>query len=331
MSNVEIQISEETLRDYDLLREECGWVELSGLSLVEMRGEDRKGWLQGQATNDLRKLEPGASSAFCLTSVTGHLISVCEAWALEERLILTCHKSTVPSVLKRVEQMVIMEDVEAFDVSEQYELLSIQGPTATSQLMKLLALPSLDAGSTEFEGATVGCMRSNRTGLGGWDLLIAKESAIALTKLKEAFAKIGPEAYEIARIEAGIPIFGKDMGEKTFPPEMGTAFENRHVSYSKGCYMGQEVLMRIHSRGHTNRTWVGLKSDQPIELGASVDHLQRSESGVVTSVAFSPDFGYIGAAMVRNEAAFEGETVRIRLGGTSIDAEIKMMPFLRLG
>ena len=119
------------------------------------------------------------------------------------------------------------------------------------------------------------------------------------------------------------------MNEKTFPPEMGKAFEERHVSYSKGCYMGQEVLMRIHSRGHTNKTWVGLASEKPLEVGASVGHRLRSDSGIVTSAVFSPDFGYIGAAMVRNEAAFEGEVVQVTTSQGIVEAEVRQMPILR--
>jgi len=306
-------------------------VDLPETSLVRMSGDDRKGWLQGQATNDLRKLEPGASSEFCLTAVTGHIMSVCEAWAVSDALLLTCPSLTTSNVLRRVEQMVIMEDVVAEDVSGSFRLLSIQGPTATARLSELVALPSLDAGEATLADSELFCLRSNRTGLGGWDLWIPKSETKVIGIIEDAFHQIGGEAYNIARLEAGIPQFGADMGERTFPPEMGQAFETRHVSYSKGCYMGQEVLMRIHSRGHTNRTWVGLAADSPIEVGATIKHLSRPDAGTVTSAAFSPDYGYIGAAMLRNEAAFDGEQVKILGKNGPFDAEIRVMPILRLG
>ncbi len=331
MVNVEIDISDKTLNDYDVLRDACGLVSLPNHSLISIKGEDRKGWLQGQATNDLRKLEPGASSEFCLTTVTGHLMTVCESWAVQDFILLTCPTSTVPDLLNRVEQMVILEDVVAEDVSSKYRLLSIQGPTATQQLTSIVALPSLDAGEATLKDATVYCLRSNRTGLGGWDIWVPTEHQEVIDFLIASFPSIGEPAYNIARLEAGIPEFGTDMGEKTFPPEMGSQFESRHVSYTKGCYMGQEVLMRIHSRGHTNKTWVGLVSEHKIEVGATIKHLNRADAGVVTSSGFSPDFGHIAAAMVRNEAAFEAEQVEVTLEGHSVVAEVKMMPFLRLG
>jgi folate-binding protein YgfZ len=329
MFDIQTQISDLTLRDYDLLRDESGLLDLSHVSLVSITGDDRKGWLQGQATSDLRKLDNGASNVFCLTAITGHLISVCEVWAVSDRLLVTLPAATVETVLKRVEQFVIMEDVHAEDVTQTERLLSIQGPTATSRLSRMMTLPSLDAGELTFEGAQVFALRSNRTGLGGWDLWISARDTAAIDAVCSEFKSIGQEAYNIARLEAGIPLFGSDMGERTMPPEMGKAFEERHVSYTKGCYMGQEVLMRIHSRGHTNRTWVGLISESALEIGATVSHQRRQDAGTVTSAAFSPDFGYLGAAMVRNDVAFEGEVVQIANAGGTIDAVVRQMPILR--
>ena len=329
MIESDTQVSDETLKSYELLREHSGLLNLPHLALLSLKGDDRKGWLQGQATNDVRKLENGASSVFCLTAITGHLMSVCESWAVRDQILITCPDQTKLNVLKRVEQMVIMEDVVAEDVSDAFQLLSVQGPSATARLSKLLTLPSLDSGESEFEGASVFVLRSNRTGLGGWDVWISNSESAAIEALRLEFNPVSHEAYNIARLEAGIPLFGSDMGEKTFPPEMGRAFEERHVSYSKGCYMGQEVLMRIHSRGHTNRTWVGLLADAPMDLGATVSQNLRSDAGIVTSSALSPDFGHIGAAMIRNEFAFDGETVEVLTERGTVDAEVKMMPFLR--
>jgi len=329
MFELQSQISDQALKDYDLLRDSSGLLDLPHVSLLTLEGDDRKGWLQGQATSDLRKLDSGASSVFCLATVTGHLMSVCEVWAVPDKLLLTLPQRTVENVLKRVDQMVIMEDVAAQDVSESYRLLSIQGPTATSRLSKLMPLPSLDAGESSIDGIAAYALRSNRTGLGGWDIWISAEQTKAIELLVEEFKPIGHEAYNIARLEAGIPFFGTDMGEKTFPPEMGRAFEERHVSYSKGCYMGQEVLMRIHSRGHTNRTWVGLIAEDPMETGSTVAHIRRPEAGIVTSSAFSPDFGHIAAAMLRNEAAFEGEIVQVITEQGTVEAEVRQMPILR--
>src|SRR5471030_552890 len=100
MIDVKKQISDPALRDYDLLRDDSGLLDLSHVAQLALTGDDRKGWLHGQATSDLRKLDSGASNVFCLTAITGHLVSVCEVWALSDRLLLTLPATTLDNVLK---------------------------------------------------------------------------------------------------------------------------------------------------------------------------------------------------------------------------------------
>lgn len=330
MSEVTNAISEHALADYDRLREECGWVPLPGLALLELSGEDRKGWLQGQVTNNVRRLESGNSSAFCFSAATGHLLAVVDAWALPDRIAMTTAHECAPAVLHRCEQMVIMEDVTGHSVMEAKALYSIQGPTASEKLGQFVELPKLDAGIGAIDGVEVYLLRSNRTGLGGWDVWVPADATVLRARLESTFPQISAEAYNIARLEAGVPLFGADMNERTLPPELGPAFEARHISYNKGCYVGQEVLMRIHSRGHVNRQWMGIAADGPLELGATISHPSRKDAGVVTSAVFSPDFGHIGAAMLRAEAAYDGEMVRVITQRGEVEAEVRRMPFLRL-
>jgi folate-binding protein YgfZ len=135
---------------------------------------------------------------------------------------------------------------------------------------------------------------------------------------------LSPEGYELATLEAGIPRFGIDTNDKTLPPELGPHFESNHVSYTKGCYTGQEVLMRMHSRGHTNKTWVGLKASAPISPGTRVSY-EGKDVGTVHRAALSPAFGHIASATLRNEATAEG--TKVQAGDTA--AEVVTMPFLR--
>ena len=312
-------------QDYDLLRDSSAIVERPPLAVIELSGEDRKGWLQGQATNDVRQLDLGASTRFCICEPTGQIIGICEIWSLKDRFILTCQLAVREAILERIETMVVMEDVQARDLTADFEFISVQGPQATRALGELLTLPLLDAGETEFEKATVLTLRSDRTGSGGWDLLIPIAARKAQAALRKAFTALSMDVYLVARLEAGVPLYGADYTSKTLPPELGAAFEASHVDYRKGCYTGQEVLMRLHSRGHTNRTWMGLRADAPLEPGAIVRHMGK-DVGNVTSAGFSPDFGYIGAAMLRNQSAAERESVDA--GG--IPAEVRRMPFLRV-
>lgn len=322
-------LSESTLRSYDLLRGSCGRYELNQSALLEFRGEDRKAWVQGQITNDMRSLVVGGSFSFCFCSPTGQIVSTGDLWVLPDRYLVRIPKAALPDILKRCEQMIVMEDVQYADLSSEYRLISIQGPTATQELREIVALPNLDAGVAEYEGIEVIVLRSNRTGMGGWDLLFPRAADKEAKKIESMFEPVNDEAYTIARLEFGNPRFGIDINEKTLPPELGPAFNAKNVSYKKGCYTGQEVLMRIQSRGHTNKTWVGLVSDRPIPVGATVIHMGRNEVGSVTGSVESPTLGFIGAATVRNEAAFDGEYVTIRAEDGDFEAEIRHMPLWR--
>ncbi len=317
------------MQGYDLLRDGAGIVELDFLSLVSFTGEDRKGWLQGQATNNLRSIDLGASISFCICAPSGQMQAACDLWGLHGRFVSTCHRSTLPALMERVRQMVIMEDVQAQDLTGSYTLVSIQGPAASRELSDLVTLPTLDAAESRIGEVPVLCLRANHSGMGGWDIWVPSEERKTLAKLAKHFPRVSREAYEVARLEAGIPLFGQDMDGRTLPPEMGPAFEAKTVSYNKGCYTGQEVLMRIHSRGHTNRTWMGLLADAPLEAGAPITHPSRPDAGIVTSAVFSPIYGEIAGAMMRNEVAAPMEAVTVQTSRGPVEAELRQMPILR--
>lgn len=321
-------LSEATLAGYRLLRERCGWAAHPSARAVELTGEDRKGWLQGQITNDLRALQPGGSMSFCLCSATGQLEAICRLWSLDDRLLVLGEQQAIQVLLRRIERMVILEDVHARPLDGS--IVSVEGPEATRELGRIVELPLLEAHDAELEGERLPWLRMNRTGFGGWATVLPNTDSKASSRLRTTFEQVNEEALEIARIEAGIPRFGVDTNSRTLPPELGASFEAAHISYNKGCYLGQEVLMRLHSRGHTNRTWMGVVSEGPLAAGDSISHLGRDDAGVVTSACESPEFGYIGAAYVRRESAFRGETVTVRTPEGDWEAEIQDMPLLRL-
>jgi len=313
---------------YDLIRLRCGYLPLEKEAVLILAGEDRKGWLQGQVTNDLHHFQSGSSIAFCLCTPTGQIEAICTMWAFPDHFVITCDANSAEAVVRRVKKNVIMEDVRI--ERSDLQLITLQGPDTTSELGSLARLPNLDTGVITIEGEEVSVMRSNRTGSGGWDLLLPQNATKALAKIESVFAPIYLEAYRVCRLEAGYPTEGVDTDSKTMPPELGPAFEAQHVSYKKGCYSGQEVLMRIHSRGHTNRTWMALASEEPIPAGAAIRSAARPDAGFVTSSGFSPEFGDIAGAMLRNEAAIPGETVHVVIDGREIEARVYPMPLLRI-
>ena len=335
----------QTFESYTRLRESAAWFPVTDDALIELTGEDRIEWLQGQCTNDLRKLKSNEPFYCCICTPTGQLAAPCTVYELPDRLLIVTPKLCAPAVLERVETMVIMEDVQARELTAEYDWISIQGPSAADFLRPW------------FEQNHALVLPSDRTGSPGFDLLAADREAIlgvrvvptrlqldsASDQLDNGDApevrvvptRLQPypaadlnttESLDIARLEAGIPIFGRDMTEKTLPPEMGPAFEAKYISYTKGCYTGQEVLMRIHSRGHTNKTWMALIAEAPLQPGDTISHPSRQDAGTITSAAISPTFGFIAGAMLRNEATQEGDMVNVHTADRDVRAVVGDFP-----
>lgn len=264
-------------------------VELPGMAYFRAIGRDCLTWLQGQTTNDVLN-SANAWIDSCLCKPTGQIEALLRVWKFDDYAILATEQ---PDVLRaRFEETVMLEDVGLNKLGTTFAC--IQGPQ--SRIVE-------------------GSHPSDRTGSGGYE--VAASDAPTTNPLSRA-------GFLLATLEAGIPLAGVDFADRTLSPELGPHFESRFVSYNKGCYVGQEVLMRIKARGHTNKTWVGLKSETPIKEGAKVS-LQGKEVGVVHRSGNSPAFGHIASATLRNEAT-EGGT-EVEVGGKT--ATVVQMPFLR--
>ena len=276
-----------------IVREDFGWIELSDQVLIEVTGEDRQDWLQGQVTNDLRILTPDRPIDACLCTPTGQLLAILRLWDYDGRIFIATHRDAAEAVLARVEQMVIMEDVEAKRLNQQ--IVTIQGPNASSVAQDVgLLLPS------------------DRLGFGGFDVAAETTSSIDLSDDH----RFDHDLWRALQLANGVPIFGIDTNPKTLPPELGPAFIATHISYNKGCYTGQEVIARIESRGHTNQTWRALLCNRPLQTGETLSHPDKEQAGVVTSAGWLPSLGYFAGAMVRNEVKV-GDQVSMSDGTTA--------------
>lgn len=229
---------------------------------IKISGSDARSWLQGQVTNDVHKLYPESPLSACICSPTGQLMTTVLLHDQNDSIIAITPHPEI--LLSRVDDFVIMEDVSA-------ELL----PNVVS--------------SEQGFGAS-GKLEHDRTGFGGYDVLEADPNGLSESELFEL------------EILAGIPRFGFEIGPKTLPPELGPNFDLAFISYEKGCYTGQEVLQRIHSRGHTNKTLVGLLSEQDLCMGDVLVNGQKV--GTIHRVAHSPQFGFIATATLRNEYTY---------------------------
>ncbi|MES1228065.1 MAG: hypothetical protein ABUL72_05295 [Armatimonadota bacterium] len=255
-----------------------GWVawKLPGHRCLHLKGADAKDWLQGQITQDVKKI----IFETCLTSATGQIEAFAQVYGAVDGgvYIITAQPEVMAN---RVDRYVIMEDVTLEDT----------GREIWCQVSRVHPdFPDLDAIGDFTWWLKPERPRDSQTGI---EYPVADE-----------------EAIECLMIEAGVPLLGVDTSSKTLPPELGAAFDARAVSYAKGCYVGQEVLMRMHSRGHTNKTWVCLRSDTVLTPGSPVK-VGQENVGTIHRSTLSPRYGPLATATIRNEHATEGSTVSV--------------------
>ena len=293
------------LEGYEALRSTGAWVELDSYGILRLRGADALNWLHGQTTQSLADLPLGEYREAALCSVTGQIRALIEAFCAEHGVLVTGQKECLEVVRTVAEETIFMEEVEI-------EPLDLQ--------------PLLVTGSSSLipPEATSGAVPTSL--LKGACVLWTSHDDPIRKRVVEGLPAASPEAFDCLRIEQGTPLWGRDATPKTLPPELGPSFMARYVSDRKGCYIGQEVIVRIRSRGHVNRVWRALELESPVSPGDLVHSAIRPESGVVTSSAESPTFGPIAGAMMRKEAADPGTTIEVDTAKGLVRGTVREMP-----
>ena len=307
---------------YVHVQDYAGWLDLSDWGLVRVIGSDRQRFLQAQTTNDLRPLQEGMGvyTAFC--TPTGHLLADAYVLEAEESYLLLLPPYAFGTMLERLSQLIILDDVELIPLQEGLGVLSLQGGRASEVLEELGLEPPVEGELRHhrqlWQKVEVRIVRCARTRWGGYDLLLPFEAheEMKTALIATEVLPIAPELYEVLRYEAGIPLYGVDMDERTLAAEMGPLFEARYISYTKGCYTGQEVLMRIKARGHTNRTWVPLRvaGDAVPLRGTLVAALDRADAGWITGAVRSPmlNGAVLAWGFIRNAYTAPGTRLQVQ-------------------
>jgi folate-binding protein YgfZ len=327
--------------EHAALRQTAGILDLSFRSRLVLTGADRVRFLHGQVTNDVKALRGGAGCYAALTTAKGRMQSDLYIYCLADELLLDFEPGLAAAVSQRLEKYIVADDAQVVDAAPHYGLISAQGPKAEAVVRALgLAndLPAKPLGFLKIEDATLGeiyLMNQPRLGTSGFDLFVPAAALGAVADKLIAGAKAiggrvcGWQAFETARVEAGIPRFGMDMDETNFPQECG--IEARAVSYNKGCYIGQETLNRIHTMGHVNRALCGLRlADDLKSLPAKGERLLAAgkEVGHVTSAVRSLALNAnIALALVRNETNQIGAEFTLATAEGQSSARISALPF----
>ena len=323
--------------EYESVRGAVGLFDLSHRGLLQCTGPDRVTFLQGMLSNDLRPLKTFDGQFATLLTQQGKVLADLRVLCALNSLYLDFWENLRDRTIEHLNRYLVADEVEIADRSGEYATLSLQGRNAETLLRSVTGpaeLPSQSAhhGMITLEGAAVCVVRASHAGEPGFDLIIpnAALEAIArrLTESGKPFGVrwVGEEAQNLLRVEAGVPRYGIDFNEDNLLLEVGL---DHAVSFNKGCYLGQEVVERIRSRGHVNRMLCGLSLDgqTPAESG-DIIQVGGKEIGRVTSSVVSPRLKRpIALGYLQKDFWNAGTVVTINRAGAQVRAVVTALPF----
>ncbi|MGH8630802.1 MAG: aminomethyltransferase family protein [Burkholderiales bacterium] len=318
--------------EYYAVRKAAGVLDRTDCAYLTAAGPDAVRFLQGMLSNDVKRLQPGHGCYATQLTALGQMVADLYVFRMDDHLLLETDWSRRGPLREMLEKHIIADDVELSDRSEQLAALAVEGPHSGGLVAAAgaAALPGEEFDHTWVKlGETpVLVARLGETGEESYRLIFAVEyaqnvwDALSAQQAGVPWKPVGHAAFNILRTEAGLPRFGAEMDERTLPPEAGL---ERALSYTKGCYIGQETIERIRSRGHVNRQLIGLRlrGDSLPAAGAKL-LLDAKEVGWITTAVESPTLGRIALAYVRREHREPGTKLTVESGG---GAEVVALPF----
>jgi folate-binding protein YgfZ len=335
---------------YDALHTKAGLVDRSDRGRIVVTGSDRRTFLQGLLTNDILALGPGTGCYAALLAPNGRMIADMRVLERGDRILLDVSAAQAASLATRFDQLLFSEDVQVADGTAAGTTIGIYGPSAAAVVAGVFqadgggpldpaALDAMPLNANIAIDGTAGpavIVRSDDAGVDGFDLLVDAERADAIAeRLRGAGAvDADAEAVDVSRIEAGRPVFGIDMDEETIPLEAG--IEDRAISLTKGCYVGQEIIIRVLHRAHGRvaKRLAGIVLDPGAHVpsrGAVIRSGER-QVGAVTSAAFSPALGRpVAMGYVHRDFAAASTPVTVESGGVTQPAVVASLPFVDRG
>lgn len=333
----------DAVAEYRAAREGVVLFDLSHRGKVEVFGPEAASFLHNLLSNDVKSLPYSQGRETFLLNAQARVV----AWGLvyrlkvfEDHLLAGGHDScwldldpgTGEKTAKHLQHYLISEDAELADRTREKAHIHVAGPGADA-LLAGAGVRGLEPGTlmqAGWGGGTVQFRRYDRLGVPGFDVVAPAERAAELWRSwrEQGARPAGLQAYEVLRVEAGLPVSGRDMDESTLAPEVNRT--RQAISYTKGCYLGQEPVVRIRDLGHVNRLLVGLKvaGRDEVPAGTKVSHAGQ-DVGRLTSAVVSPALGEVAAlGYVRRGQAEAGTMLHIEAGGRTRDAVVSSLPLV---
>ncbi|HEU4795817.1 MAG TPA: glycine cleavage T C-terminal barrel domain-containing protein [Pyrinomonadaceae bacterium] len=313
----DVMSQSDVMAEYAAVRDGgVGMLDLSARGRISVSGSEAVMFLNGLITNDLKTLGENRWMPAVFPNVQGRLLAAVRVIKRANDLLLDTEAVTREKVLKIIERFTLAGDFKVADVTAETTHISLQGRGASDLVAKVFGVEDLPRdGVWQNDGVTI--VRATHTGEDGYDVIGATE-AFGATPVSE-------RVQEILRIEAGIARYGRDMDETNVVTETNL---DDAVSFTKGCYLGQEIIIRIRHRGHVAKKLTGIRveTDQAIEPGTVIRSTDDKEIGRITSSTFSPRLGTtVGLGYVRYEYLTSGTEITVG----ELAAKTQELPFVR--
>ena len=322
--------------DYGSIREGAAIGAISPRRPLGIAGPDRASFLQGLLTNDVLSLAAGSGCYASWLTPNGRMLTDMHVLESGSMMLLDVPEQTAAATLERLEQFHFTEDIQLVSLETDLADIWIHGPAAPDVLERALGAPvglatwrDYQHAPLELAGTPASVVRIDQLGVPGYCVYVAPAAMATCTGALEGTGAVvaAPEAIAAARIEAGYPVFGLDMTEDTIPLEAG--IENRAISFDKGCYVGQEIIVRVLHRGggRVAKKLVSLRSEVPLAGQMKIFSGDR-EIGHVTSAAESPRLGPIALAYVHRDFIAPGTAVEADACGRRTRATVADRPMV---
>jgi folate-binding protein YgfZ len=307
----------------------CGIYDLSSRVKIALTGGDRVRWLNGMVTNNIRDLAQGRGVYAFLLNPQGHILGDLYAYNRGDSIMIDSDQSQSEKLQATFDHYIIMDDVEVANVSDKLSAIGIAGPKAAEVRhatgFEISKLEPLQFADVTWKDVAVTVVRGDNASVESYELWLppgqVKPLEDALTKA--GATRVGTTALELLRIAAGIPRYGQDIRERDLPQETK---QNRAVHFSKGCYIGQEIVERIRSRGNVHRKFTGFEVQGSLPAIGTKLHADGRDVGEITSAASLPLAGgerLVALGYIRREIATPGRQFQV----DSTQLSIAALPF----
>src|SRR5262245_13268267 len=304
--------------DYRHIREDAAIGAIAPRHQIAVAGPDRATYLQGLLTNDIPALAPGTGCYSAWLTPQGRMLTDMHVLESGGMILLDVPADVTDATRDRLEQFIFAENVQVESLAGKLTGVWIHGPKAPAVVARVLSdAPGIAAwrdyqhASARFREQQVSLARIDQLGVPGFCVYLepSRERELIAALVDAGAREVSPDAIEAARIEVGYPVFGVDMTDDTIPLEAG--IEERGLSLSKGCYVGQEVIIRVLHRGHGRvaRKLVNLRVDGAVPARGARLFAADRDIGFVTSAAASPRLGTIAMAYVHRDFLTPGTTL----------------------